>query len=64
MNKRKLIKNVRFDFLREGHIGCIHIEVDCETIEDLKEAVEFAQIASNLVPPVGEKTIPSIPRNI
>ena len=42
MNKRKLIKNVRFDFLREGHIGCINIEVDCETIEDLKEAVEFA----------------------
>ncbi|WP_166484842.1 hypothetical protein [Clostridium cuniculi] len=55
MKERKLIKNVRFDFLREGQIGCVHVEVDCETIEDLEEAIEFAKTASNLIPPTNEK---------
>ena len=50
----KIIKKVRFDFLRDGKIGCVHIDVDCVTIEDLKEALEFARDASNLIPPVGE----------
>ncbi|SHJ52308.1 hypothetical protein SAMN02745163_02062 [Clostridium cavendishii DSM 21758] len=52
--KNKLIKNVKFDFLRDGKIGCCHIEVNCETTEDLKEALEFARSASNLIPPIGE----------
>ena len=29
---KSLIKNVRFDFLREGQIGCIHVEVNCEDL--------------------------------
>lgn len=53
MAKEELIKRVRFDFLREGNIGCIHVDVDCKTVEDLKEALEFAKEASNLIPPVG-----------
>lgn len=50
---RKLVKKVKFDFLREGNIGCCHIEADCNTVEDLKEALEFAQEASQLIPPIG-----------
>ena len=56
MNKaKKLVKKVKFDFLREGEIGCVHVEVDCDGLEDLKEAVEFAKAASSLIPPT-EKT--------
>ena len=43
MNKaKKLVKKVKFDFLREVEIGCVHVEVDCDGLEDLKEAIEFA----------------------
>lgn len=52
---KSLIKNVRFDFLREGQIGCIHVEVNCEDVEDLKEALAFAKEASNLIPPIGKE---------
>lgn len=55
MKEGNLVKNVRFDFLRDGNIGCIHIEVNCENIEDFNEALEFAKTASNLIPPVKEK---------
>lgn len=48
-----MVKKVRFDFLREGNIGACHIEADCETVDDLKEALEFAGQAANLIPPVG-----------
>lgn len=58
MSKDALIKNVRFDFLSGGNIGCIHIETNCKTIEELKEAIEFAKEASYLIPPVGEKPSP------
>lgn len=50
---RELIKKVRFDFLREGNIGCCHVEADCQTIDDLKEALEFAKQASQLMPQIG-----------
>ena len=56
MNKaKKLVKKVKFDFLREGEIGCVNVEVDCDSLEDLKEAFEFAKAASSLIPPT-EKT--------
>ena len=68
---RKMVKKVRFDFLREGNIGCCHVEVDCQNVEDLKEALEFAKEASQLMPQVGmtyeqrcqviENTINSMP---
>lgn len=49
------IKKVKFDFLRGGDIGCIHVEVNCNTIEDLKEAIAFAKEASKLIPPIDTK---------
>lgn len=54
-NEKTLIKKVRFDFLREGHIGCLHVDVDCETIDDLKKAIAFAEEASKLVPPMKDE---------
>lgn len=50
MKDKVLIKNVRFDFLTNGNIGCCHVEVNCETEEDLKEALAFAKKASELMP--------------
>lgn len=46
---KDLIKNVRFDFLRDGEIGCLHVEADCFDIDDLKEAFKFAKEASALL---------------
>lgn len=37
-----MVKNVRFDFVNSMGIGAIHIEADCETVEDFKEALKFA----------------------
>ena len=54
MLENTLIKKVRFDFLRDGKIGCCHVEVDCQTKEDLEQALEFAKEASNLMPAIGE----------
>lgn len=54
MAKNTLVKKVQFDFLREGHIGCIHVEANCKTKEELKEALDFAKEASKLIPPIDE----------
>lgn len=54
MSQSKLIKKVQFDFLRAGNVGCIHVEANCKTVEDLKEALEFAKEASKLIPPAEE----------
>lgn len=51
MRKDKLVKNVRFDFINNKGIGCIHIEADCKTKEDFEEALKFAQMASKIMPP-------------
>lgn len=51
MEERKLIKNVRFDFINNMGIGSVHIEADCETFEDFKEALNFAEEASKIMPP-------------
>ncbi|WP_338630735.1 hypothetical protein [Clostridium baratii] len=53
-NKKELIKKVQFDFLRAGQVGCVHVEADCKTVEDLKEALEFAKEASKLIPPISK----------
>lgn len=52
--ENKLVKKVQFDFLRAGQVGCIHVEADCKTVEELKEALEFAKEASKLIPQTKE----------
>lgn len=51
VEKKKLVKNVRFDFINNMGIGSVHIEADCETIEDFREALNFAEEASKIMPP-------------
>lgn len=51
MKKKKTVKNVSFDFLKAGTVGCVHVTAECKTIEDLEEALEFARYASKLIPP-------------
>lgn len=46
-----MVKKVKFDFLREGNIGCCHVEADCQTEDDLKEALAFAEKASRSMSP-------------
>lgn len=53
-NKKELIKKVTFDLLREGNIGCVHIEADCQEIEDLRDVLDFAKEASEIMPPIGK----------
>ena len=48
--KKKLIKEVKCDFLTSGKVGCIHVSAHCRDIADLKEVLEFAHEASKLVP--------------
>ncbi len=45
-----MVKNVRFDFVNSMGIGAIHIEADCETVEDFKEALKFADEAAKVMP--------------
>lgn len=47
---RKVIKEVKCDFLAGGKVGCIHVAAKCKNIDDLKEVLDFAKEASKLVP--------------
>lgn len=47
---RKVVKNVKCDFLASGKVGCVHVSAQCKSIDDLKEVLEFAGEASKLVP--------------
>lgn len=47
---KKITKEVKCDFLSNGKVGCIHVTAQCKSIDDLKEVLEFAKEASELVP--------------
>lgn len=50
-----MVKHIKFDFVNGAGIGCCHIDADCETVEDFKEALEFANEASRLMPQINKK---------
>lgn len=54
--KKQLVKKVSFYFISEGRIGYMYVDAECNSIEDVKEALEFAEKASKLVPTIPIKT--------
>lgn len=50
MKFKKVIKEVKCDFLTGGKVGCVHVTANCTSVDDLKEVLEFAKEASKLVP--------------
>lgn len=50
--ERLLVKDVRMNFLKKGIF--VGLCVQCENIEDYKEALEFIQQASEITPDLPE----------
>ncbi len=55
-NKKRLVKKVSFYFISEGRIGYMYVDIECSGIEEVKEALKFAEEASKLVPPIPIKS--------
>lgn len=41
-------KEVSFDFINDGTVGCIHVTATCENIGDFNEVLAFVEGVKNL----------------
>lgn len=46
MNNLK--KEVRFDFINDGTVGCVHVSASCENIDDFREVLAFVEEVKKL----------------